>query len=133
MNENEILVFFRLRILNIFVPVYNIAVFYSVHVHTNRNTYFLCILHVSSRSYNAYFEYKLHGWHGKKKIPDVTERTFNRSIFYIIYASISIEVSSQRLNLSHNLSWLDNKKKICSQVIKIIRVSFNFRCIRVLK
>ena len=69
----------------------------------------------------------------KKKIPDVTERTFNRSIFYIIYASISIEVSSQRLNLSHNLSWLDNKKKICSQVIKIIRVSFNFRCIRVLK
>ena len=115
MNENEILVFFRLRILNVFVPVYNIALFYSEHVHTNRNTYFLCILHVSSRSYNSYFEYKLHGWHGKKKYSGhlPKELLIDQYLYHhiCVYFNSIFRVRSQRFILSHNPRQEYNKLK----------------------
>ena len=118
MNPKMNLTFFSLQILNIFVPVYNIALFYSVHVHTNRNTYFLSILHVSSSAvYHIIPISNTNYIDGivRKKKPDVLpkELLIDQYLYHhiCVYFNSIFRVSSQRFILSHNLRWEYNKLK----------------------
>ena len=119
MNPKMNLTFFSLQILNIFVPVYNIALFYSVHVHTNRNTYFLSILHVSSSAVYHIIPISntnyIDGIVRRKKIPDVLAKELLIDLYLYhhicVYFNSIFIVSSQRFILSHNLRWEYNKLK----------------------
>ena len=110
MSKNMNPTFFSLQILNIFVPVYNIALFYSVHVHTNRNTYFLSILHVSSSAVYHIIPISntnyIDGIVRRKKIPDVLpkELLIDQYLYHhiCVYFNSIFRVRSQRFILSHN-------------------------------
>ena len=119
MNPKMNLTFFSLQILNIFVPVYNIALFYSVHVHTNRNTYFLSILHVSSSAVYHIIPISntnyIDGIVRRKKIPDVLAKELLIDLYLYhhicVYFNSIFRVRSERFILSHNLRWEYNKLK----------------------